>query len=101
MLGFAHPNNLLDNLTSSQISEWQAYDRIEPIDMEKFGWAILCSVVSNIAISVYGKKGAKYTKPADFIPQYNLSEDKSEEQTVEEQKEILMRMVSLQKGKRK
>jgi hypothetical protein len=98
MLGYAHPDIMLNELTSSQITEWMAYDRLEPIHMGEMGWAILCSVASNIAISIYGKKGSKYTKPADFMPGYqNMVEKKP--QTVEEQKEILKRIASIQNKK--
>ena len=98
MLGFAHPDQLLGQLSSKEITEWRAYDRLEPIDKEEFGWATLCSVVSNIAISIYGKKGSKYTAPTDFLPEYeNTSVVKEKkEQTVEEQKKLLLMIVSIQ-----
>ena len=100
MLGYAHPNQLLDQLSSSEISEWIAYNRIEPIDSNTIGWATLCSVVSNIAISIYGKEGRKYTTPADFVPGNEVNVVQKE-QTVEEQKKILLTIANIQNSKRK
>jgi len=96
-LGFAHPDDLLKNLTSSQISEWEAYNKIEP-----FGeWrddgrvAMLCSVISNLAIRVHAKKGTKMTSAADFMPQW-YEEKGVKKQSVEEMKEVLLAIAKKQ-----
>lgn len=100
MLGYAHPDIMLNELTSSQITEWMAYDRLEPLNMGEMGWAILCSVASNIAISIHGKKGSKYTKPIDFMPwHYDMAKKKT--QTAEEQKEILKKIALIHNQKYK
>lgn len=102
MLGFAHPNQLLSQLSSSEITEWYAYDKLEPIDSEQWGWAVLCSVVSNIAISIYGKDRKKYTTPEDFLLKGSGLEKhtkESEIQTVEEQKQILLNIAKIQNEK--
>jgi len=50
--------------------------------------ARLCSVITNLAGSVYGKKGQfKQTKPKDFLPVWDDPGPKK--QTVEEMKEVL------------
>jgi len=99
-LGFAHPDELLGRLTSTQISEWRAYDRIEPINRGEIGWAMLCSVVSNIAISLYGKEGKRYTKPEDFLSMYgHVTKVAKKEQTVEEQKRLLLLIAGIQNKK--
>lgn len=95
MLGYAHPDQLLEELTSRQISEWYAYDILEPID-DRLGWALLASVITNIAISLFSQGQVRYTSIQDFL----ISKEKKEkEQTVEEQKQILMNLVKLSEGK--
>jgi len=92
---------LLDKLTSSQLSEWEAYDKLDPIGTWRidFNMAYLACVITNIAQSVHGKKGAsKQTTPMDFMPQWD-SEGK-QEQTVEEQKQILLDIFSHFKKKK-
>jgi hypothetical protein len=81
------------------LSEWEAYDRIDPIGTwrEDFRMAYLSSLVTNLVISVHGKKGAKTTSPMDFMPDWG--EEKSKEpkkQSVEEMKEILLGIAKMQ-----
>jgi hypothetical protein len=85
----------LDELTSEQISEWIAYDRLDPIgkNRDEYGWAVLCSVVVNLARDIYSKKGTypKHTTPEDFLPDWAGERQKvTKKQTVEEQKQILL-----------
>jgi hypothetical protein len=86
----------LENLTSAQVSEWLAYDRIDPIgkDRDEYGWGMICSVVTNLAKEIYKTKGTtpKFVHPVDFIPKWG-DVGKPKVQTVEEQKSILMAMV--------
>jgi len=89
---------LLDDLTSKQISEWEAFDRIEPIDSETradYRNGILASLVANLASQIYKKKGEKPKEfsPKDFMPDYedgDKTTKESKSQSVEEQKRILM-----------
>ena len=88
---------MLEQITSAELSELQAYYRLEPFEEQRadFRIALVCSVLQNIALSVWGKKGAKMTSPSDFMPQWwGDDEDASygtpEVQTVEEQKSILL-----------
>jgi hypothetical protein len=62
----------LDQLTSLQLSEWEAYDKLDPIGTwrDDFRMAYLSSLVTNLTISVNGKKGAKMTSPIDFLPDW-------------------------------
>jgi len=82
----------LDSLTSRQLSEWEAYDRLDPIGTwrDDFRLAYLSSLITNIAICVHGKKGAKHTIPMDFMLDWDVKEKKINVQSVEEQKRILM-----------
>jgi hypothetical protein len=63
----------LDKLTSKQLSEWEAYDRLDPIGTwrEDFRMAYLSSLITNLVISVHGKSGAKTTSPIDFLPDWD------------------------------
>jgi len=83
---------LLNYLTSTQFSEWEAYDRLDPIGTwrEDFRLAYLSSLVTNLTISVHGKKGAKHTTPMDFMLDWTGTTKEPKKQSVEEMKEILM-----------
>ena len=83
---------MLDNLTSKQISEWDAYDRLDPIGTwrDDFRLAYLSSLITNIAISVHGKKGAKLTQPADFMLEWGKEKKEIEKQSVDQIKEFMM-----------
>jgi hypothetical protein len=88
-----HPDYLLDRLTSEQVSEWQAYDQLDPVGVWRndFGYALLCSVITNLVIGVHGKKGTKLAEPKDFLPQWGNEEVKEiEGQTVQQMKDYMM-----------
>lgn len=64
---------------------------------EEFGWAQVSSVVTNLARSIWKKKGTKpkLTKPSDFIPEWDAraggkQKKQPKVQSVEEQKSILL-----------
>ena len=89
-------------MTSEQITEWLAYDRLDPIGTwrDDFRSAQICSVIDNIAKSMWSKEGeAKYSTPRDFIPDWGQSEQIRKEseqeavQTVDEMKSIMMGLV--------
>ena len=86
----------MDQLTSRQISEWEAYDRIDPIGAwrDDFRIAKLESLITNIVQQLYAKKEVTpiMTTPMDFMVDWT-GEGKEREvgkQTVEQQKQILM-----------
>ena len=83
---------MLDHLTSKQLSEWEAYDRLDPIGTwrEDFRLAYLSSLVTNIAIQVNGKKGAKLTQPQDFMLEWGKDKEEIEKQSVDQIKEFMM-----------
>jgi uncharacterized membrane protein len=85
----------LEKLTSKQLSEWQAYDRLEPIDNQQrsdLRMGILASLIANLAANIYSKKNKKPKKfkPEDFMPKWNTSGRAKKQQSVEEMKSILM-----------
>ena len=98
---------MLDDLTSEQISEWVAYDRLDPIGPKRndYGWALLCSVVTNLVMDIYSKKGSqpKHVAPADFLPDWDGSKEKisKKPQTVEEQKAFLLRFAAKHNKRKK
>ena len=67
------------------MAEWMAYDAIEPMGEERADYrnALLISQMVNIAISIWGKDGAKPTIPQDFMPKWG-TKSKKKEQSVEE-----------------
>jgi len=92
-------------LTSRQISEWEAYDRLDPIGewREDFRFAQLMSLLVNIVSRIFAKKGQtiKDVSPMDFMPDWvgvatneNVSAQKV--QSVEEMKSILLGIAKVQ-----
>ena len=59
----------MGHLTAGEIAEWEAYDRLDPIGDGRtdLHFAILMSQITNLFIGAYGKKGAKFTRPEDYI----------------------------------
>jgi hypothetical protein len=90
---------LLDQLTSYQLSEWEAYDRLDPIGTwrEDFRVAELLSLITNTARAVHGKKGIKMSSPSDFMPNWDALASgipQVKKQSAEEMKQILLSMAS-------
>ena len=88
-------------MSSWQISEWEAYDKIDPIGTwrEDFRMAYLSSLITNLVISVHGKKGAKTTTPIDFMPDWTGEGKEPKKQSTEEMKQILLGIASAQNKK--
>lgn len=89
----------MNELTSIQLSEWEAYDRLDPIGgwRSDFRIASLISIIVNIARSVWGKEGIKMSVPLDFMPEWDKEiELETKQQTVEEMKQILLSIASRQ-----
>lgn len=92
---------MLDYLTGPQLSEWEAYDTLDPIGKwrDEFSAASLSSLLANIAISTNAKKGTKpkLTTPMDFMPDWANELDKESSkktQSTEDMKQMLMSLVS-------
>ena len=103
-LGYPHPDYLLEDLTASQLAEWEAFDKIDPIGSFRadYRMAQICSTNTNLAIQVNkGKKNVKLTTAMDFMPDYSgeLKEKRNKPQSVEEMKRILLGMVDVQNSK--
>lgn len=81
----------MDQLTSKQISEWEAYDRLDPIGTwrDDYRLAFLSSLVTNLTISVHGKKEAKHSLPIDFMIDWDIDTSKEKEIKKQTPEEIL------------
>lgn len=57
---------MLERMSAEELTEWQAYARIEPFgeDRADLRAGMVASMVGNVNL----KKGAKPFKPADFMP---------------------------------
>lgn len=70
-MGYPHPDFWLDSITSEQLLEWEAYDRLEPIGgyRQDYRFAQICHLIYEISQAVYGKKGKRRrSTPKDFMP---------------------------------
>ena len=95
----------MDQLTSRQISEWEAYDRLDPIGTwrEDFRVAQLLSMMLNIVNNIYAQKGhtPKNLTPLDFMPDWSGDGRYQEpkKQSVEEMKQVMLALASTQNKK--
>jgi hypothetical protein len=96
----------LDKLTSVQISEWEAYDKIDPIGTwrDDFRMAKIVATIQNIVLSLYYEKGTpepKYISITDEMPDFSGEKQKAseEKQSVETMKSILLGIASVQNKK--
>ena len=71
----------MDKLTSSQLSEWEAYDRLDPIGEWRadFHMAKMVSVITNLFLQIYGEKGKELTSANDFMPKWHEDSIKEED----------------------
>ena len=93
-------------LTSSQLSEWEAYDKIDPIGewREDLRMAVLAALIENIYISIYCTKQGetpKWVTIMDKMPDWEGGAKNATEptQTVEQQKYILLTIARSQNKK--
>ncbi len=62
---------MLDDLTADQVTEWAAYNELEPVGEyhRDYMHGQLMALIHNLAQSIYGKKGKRKTvRPEDFLP---------------------------------
>lgn len=82
----------MNELNSADISEWMAYDSLEPIGKwrDDYRTALLASVITNLFISTYGKKGTRHTEIKDFLLNWDIEDVITKPaQSMEEMKVIL------------
>lgn len=87
-------------LSSRQLSEWMAYDRLEPFGEERADLraGVVASVIANVN---RGKKGKAYS-PQDFTLKFGEQEaEEPYKQSTEEMKKIMMGMAEATKPKKK
>ncbi len=97
---------MLDDMTSEELSEWMAYDRLDPVGEFRgdIRAGIISSVVANIARQAFGKKGTKKTQPMDFMPDWdgNIESQRKKPQSVDEMKGTLRQIADIfKKGDKK
>lgn len=85
-------------MTSHQLAEWEAYNVLDPIGEERsdYRFSYLYSLLTNIAIRTYGKKGAELTKIDDFLFKWGADEEEEKMQSVEEMKNVLLALTRSQ-----
>ena len=86
-------------MTSEQLSEWEAYDRLDPIGTWRgdYQLAYISSLLTNLTISVHGKKGAKTTNPIDFMLNWDVEKkNEPKKQSIEEMKSVLLGIADTQ-----
>ena len=95
---------MLDELSSTQISEWQAYDRLDPIGTwrEDFRMAYLSMIITNLVRAIHGKEETKIAIPLDFMPDWGKGEEEVKEtgQTQEDMKKIMMAVARVSKKRK-
>ncbi len=88
-------------MTSAQLSEWEAYDRLDPIGKwrDEYSIAVLNSLIVNIVSKLYAKKGhtPKEVKPIDFMPNWSGEKREEKKQSVEEMKQVLLSIAAAAK----
>ena len=92
----------MEQLTAKQLAEWEAYNNIDPVGewRNDFKFSYMASIISNLMIQAYGKKGSKMTKIEDFQLQWDTgAETESKQQSVEEMKNILLSLAASQNKK--
>lgn len=74
---------LLSRISSRELSEWQAYYRLEPFGEERddFRAGTISSTIANVFADP--KKRKKPFTPEEFIPEWRVADE--EEETEEEQ----------------
>jgi hypothetical protein len=89
----------LDQITSTQLSEWEAYDKIDPVGSwrDDYRIAVLDSLIVNIVSKLYAKKGysPKEVLPTDFMPSWAGEKRIEQKQSVTDMKQVLMSIAAV------
>lgn len=84
---------MLDQLNSYQISEWEAFNYLDPIGDERqdIHMAILATTIFNLAVDIHAKKGTKHREITDYLPNWGGDDEESEvKQSVDDMKNTLL-----------
>ena len=83
---------MLEQLTATQLAEWEEYNKLDPIGEQRddFRNAYLLMTMTNLAISIHGKKGSKLTKIEDYIVDWDAKSKDVVQQSAEDMKNFLM-----------
>ena len=105
-LGYAHPDYLLDELNSEQISEWEAYNSLEPIGETRADYraALIACTITNCFRSAYGKKGSRMMTIGDFLFEWDKQDvdpDVIKRESVEDMRSGLVNIAALLSKKTK
>jgi len=81
---------LLNLLTSSQLSEWEAYDKLDPLGDWRgdYRMANIMALIANI-----NRDSKKKTEPysvLDFMPEWDFNKEEKKQQSIEDQKRIFL-----------
>lgn len=98
---------MLDQLTSVQLSEWEAYDTLDPIGTwrEDYRTASLEALMVNIIQSLYHKENEtpQTTTAIDFMPIWDKEArkvaEKPVQQSITDMKDLLMSLANSQNKK--
>jgi len=95
----------LSQITSAQLSEWEAYDRLDPIGEMRgdIRNAQLRSLITNIVRQLYPEKGVEpvMTTPAELMIDWGGEKQEPPQQSQAEMKRILEGVARDQKRKAK
>ena len=91
-------------MTSAQLSEWEAYDVLDPVGKwrDDYHAAFIISEISNIVKDLYGKEESERFTPLDFMPKWNKEDAKkkgkkeSKKQGVSEMRQIMLGIADAQ-----
>lgn len=81
-------------ITSSELSEWMAYTRLEPLPADRAEY--MAAVIATTFANAHRKKNARPFKLSDFLPQWDQP-DRS--QTPEQMLAIVVEMNKALKGR--
>lgn len=82
------------------MAEWQAFNNLEPIGEQRddFRISYLATIITNLAISIHGKKGSKPKEIKDFLLDWDSSKPKGT-QSPEDMKRVFMDIAAMNKKK--
>lgn len=91
----------MNELTSAQISEWVAYDKLDPIGTwrDDFRFAQMQAFISNIMNAMYHKEGEEPTivQPIEYMPVWNEEDRVEKEPEVQSVDDMLSTMLGIAK----